>query len=291
MDRVGIWTTALDALPVGAALEAAAEIEELGYGALWYGEAYGREALTTAALLLGATSRMTVATGIASIYGRDPMAAGAASRTLAAAYPGRFLLGLGVSHRPLVERVRGHTYDQPLAAMRGYLAAMDEAPYLVAGPPDRAPRVLAALGPRMLELARDAADGAHPYLVTPEHTAVARATLGPGKLLAVEQAAVLSVDPEVVARRAHAHLEVYTGLESYRASWGRQGFDDTDLARGGSDRLKAALVVAGDEAAVRARVEEHLAAGADHVCVQVLADDPFTVPREDWRRLAPALVG
>lgn len=289
LGRVGVWTAALDALPVAEAQEAAVELEELGYGSLWQGEAYGREAFTSAALLLAVTSRVVLATGIASIYGRDAVTANAAARTLLGAYPDRFLLGLGVSHPPLVERMRGHAYDRPLAAMTAYLDALDAAPFLAVGPEQRPPRVLAALGPRMLELARTRADGAHPYLVTPEHTARAREILGPGRLLAVEQAVVLSTDPEVVRRRAHWHLEIYTGLANYRASWRRLGFDESDFGRGGSDRLKAALVVGGEEAAA-ARVAEHLDAGADTVCVQVLGEHPADVPRADWRTLAPALV-
>jgi probable F420-dependent oxidoreductase len=146
--------------------------------------------------------------------------------------------------------------------------------------------VLAALGPKMLELARDRAAGAHPYLVTPEHTAQARRLLGDGPLLAVEQAVVLTDDADVVRTRAHWHLEIYTGLANYRASWLRQGFADDDLVRGGSDRLKGAMVVAGEDAIAR-RVREHLDAGADHVCLQVLGDDVFTPPVDDWARLAP----
>jgi probable F420-dependent oxidoreductase len=287
----GLWTTALDGLPVAAAREAVAELDALGYDALWFGEAYGREAFTAAQLYLEASSRMVVATGIANIYGRDAVAANAASRLLSEAYPGRFLLGLGVSHAPLVERMRGHSYDRPVAAMTEYLDAMDAAPYAAAGPDEPATRVLAALGPRMLELSRDRAQGAHPYLTLPEHTASARAILGPDRLLAVEVSAVLSDDRETWLRRAHAHLEIYTGLPNYRNSWTRQGFSEEDYVRGGSERLKDALVVHGDEDAVVRRVREHLDAGADHVCVQVLGDAPLEPPREDWRRLAPALAG
>lgn len=286
---VGIWTAALDALEVPAAREQVAALDEQGWDALWFGEAYGREAFTAASIYLASSQRMAVATGIASIYGRDAVSANAAARTLEAAFPGRFVLGLGVSHAPLVERMRGHSYDKPIAAMTEYLEALDAAPFLAAGGAEASPRVLAALGPKMLELSRDRASGAHPYLVTPEHTATAREVLGEGPLLAVEQAVVLSDDPEVVRRRAHWHLEIYTGLPNYRNSWLRQGFTEADAVRGGSDRLKAALVVGGDEQAVRERVQAHLDAGADHVCLQVLGDDAFTVPTEDWARLAPAV--
>jgi probable F420-dependent oxidoreductase len=285
---VGLWTTALDALEIPAAREQVAELDAQGWDALWFGEAYGREAFTAASLYLAASQRMAVATGIASIYGRDAVSANAAARTLEAAFPGRFVLGLGVSHAPLVERMRGHSYGKPVAAMTEYLDALDAAPYLAAGGATP-PRVLAALGPKMLELSRDRAAGAHPYLVTPEHTASARETLGPQALLAVEQAVVLSDDREVVRRRAHWHLEIYTGLPNYRNSWLRQGFSEDDAVRGGSDRLKDALVVGGDEEAILARVRAHLDAGADHVCLQVLGDEPFTAPREDWARLASAV--
>ena len=287
---VGLWTAALDALPLARALEVVGELDEQGWAALWFGEAYGREAFTAAQLYLGASRRMLVATGIASIYGRDAVAAAAASRTLATAYPGRFLLGLGVSHAPLVERMRGHAYGKPVTAMREYLDVMDAAPYAVAGDEQPAPRVLAALGPRMLELARERSAGAHPYLVTPQHTALAREVLGPEAILAVEQAGVVGEDVEQWRARAHAHLEIYTGLPNYRESWRRQGFSEPDWVRGGSERLKEAMVPRGVEA-VRARVQEHLDAGASTVCVQVLGADAFAVPESDWRTLAPALLG
>lgn len=290
LGRVGLWTATLDGVPAAEAREIAAEVEALGYGALWFGEAYGREAFTQAGVLLSSTERMTIATGIASIYARDAVTANAAARTLDAAHPGRFLLGLGVSHVPIVEGVRGHDYGKPLSAMRAYLDRMDAAPFMVAdATPEPPPRVLAALGPKMLALSGERAQGAHPYLTTPEHTRQAREILGVGPVLAVEQAVVLTRDRETATARAHQHLEIYTGLPNYRSSWLRQGFEEADFVRGGSQRLKDALVVWGDEAAIRARVDEHLAAGADHVCVQVLGDELFSPPREDWRRLAPAL--
>ena len=155
----------------------------------------------------------------------------------------------------------------------------------------RPPTVLAALGPRMLGLARDRTAGAHSYLVTPAHTASARGTLGPGPLLVVEQAAVLGADRTEGLRRAHDHLDIYTGLPNYRNSWMRQGFSDEDFVRGGSERLADALVVRGDEAAIAARVREHLEAGADHVLLQVLGVDLGQVPMEEWRALAPAVAG
>jgi probable F420-dependent oxidoreductase len=285
---VGLWTAALDVLEPSAARDQVTALDEQGWDALWFGEAYGREAFTAAALYLSASRRLTVATGIASLYGRDAVAANAAGRLLEGLHPGRFVLGLGVSHAPLVERMRGHAYGRPLSAMREYLDAMDAAPCLAAGADVPPPRVLAALGPAMLALARDRAQGAHPYLTTPEHTASAREVLGPGPLLAVEQSVVLSDDLDVVRERAHWHLEIYTGLPNYRNSWLRQGFSDDDFPRGGSDRLKSALVVGGEQA-IADRVREHLDAGADHVCLQVLGADATDVPADDWARLAPVV--
>lgn len=291
LGRVGVWTAGFDGVPVPAAQEAAAALEEAGYGALWFGEAYGRESLTQAAVLLAATRRAVVATGITSIHGRDPVAARSAQATLLSAHPDRFLLGLGVSHRPMVERFRHGDYGSPLTSMRSYLDGMDAITPVAADGDLPAPRVLAALGPRMTALAGERAAGAHPYLVTPEHTAWARDVLGPEPLLAVEQAVVLTDDADVARERAHTHLEIYTGLPNYRRSWERQGFDEDagDFVRGGSQRLKDALVAWGDEDACLAAVQSHLDAGADHVCVQVLGDHPLALPTDDLLRLAPAL--
>ncbi|MEX1178364.1 MAG: TIGR03620 family F420-dependent LLM class oxidoreductase [Nitriliruptor sp.] len=284
---VGIWTGGLDGLPVAEAGAFAAEIERLGAGGLWYGEAYGRESFAQAALCLDATERLVVGSSIASIYARDALAARGAQATTLARHPERFVLGLGVSHAPLVERLRGHEYGRPLAAMRTYLEALDQAaPVVVDAGPSR-PRMLAALGPRMLELSAELADGALPYLTLPEHTAQARATLGPDKLLVVEHGAVLTEDPEEARRRTHTHLEVYTGLPNYRASWTRQGFDDDDYVRGGSDRLKDAMVTSGLEA-THARIREHLDAGADQVSVQVLGAHPLDAALGDVTRLLEA---
>jgi probable F420-dependent oxidoreductase len=288
--KVGLWTGALEAVEPARLAETAAQIEALGYGALWYGEAWGREAFTQAAILLSGTSRLVVGTGIANIYARDAAASANGGRALRAAYDNRFVLGLGVSHKPLVERMRGHEYASPIETMAAYLQAMDTVPYMSSGPSDQAPRVLAALGPKMLTLAATAADGAHPYLVTPEHTASARSTMGEGPLLIVEQAVALVDDEDEFVRRAHEHLNIYTGLPNYKNSWKRQGFTDDDFGRGGSRRLKDAMVVWGDEAKVKARVQEHLDAGADQVLLQVLGADLGEVPMDDWARIAPAVL-
>ena len=282
--------TPVEQQPWAAIAEAAAELDELGYGALWFPESRGREAFAQAALLLSATRRIAIAPGIANIYARDAVAIAAGQRTLCEAFPGRFLLGIGVSHRPSVEGIRGHTYGPPLATMRAYLEAMDAAPY---APPRDAdePRVLAALGPKMLELSRDRAAGAHPYFVPVEHTQQARKVLGPGPLLAPEQAVVLERDPNRAREIARAHTAPYLGLENYTNNLRRLGYGDDDLANGGSDRLVDAIVGWGSLNDVVARVRAHLDAGADHVCVQVLPSDPAGMPRREWRELAEALIG
>jgi len=193
--QYGIWTFSLDMVPSSQAAEHVGELEALGYGAVWIPEAVGREAFTSAALLLRGGSTITVATGIASIYARDPMAAAAAHKTVTEAYPDRFLLGLGVSHQVMVEGIRGHDYSKPYSAMVAYLDAMDQAMFMAAGPTNEPQRMLAALGPRMLRLSAEKTAGAFPYFQVPEHTASARETLGEGPLLAVEKAVVLETDP------------------------------------------------------------------------------------------------
>ena len=280
----------LDLLPVSRVLELGSELDDLGYGSLWFGEAYGGESLTTATMLAGATRSIVIGTGIASIYARGPMATAAGARTVHALSMGRFVLGLGVSHQPLVERDRKMAYVPPVAAMRGYLDGIDSAPYLGANV-ELPPIVLAALGPQMLRLSRERAAGAHPYLVTPEHTHRARDALGQPSLLVVEQAVVLNQERDEALRRAHGHLDIYTGLANYRNNWLREGFSEEDFVRGGSDRLAQALVVIGDEEAVLQKVNDHLDAGADHVCLQVLGANLAEAPFAEWRLLAPALTG
>ena len=289
--EIGLWISSSDLnfVPAPQAREVVAEIEELGYAALWFGEALGREAFTNASMFLSATSRLMVATGIANIFVRDAWATNAAAKTLAGAFPERFVLGLGVSHRPMVE-MRGHDYRSPLSTMRAYLEDMHEARFEAAQPEHDSPWLLAALGPKMLELSRDLADGAHPYLVTPQHTAEAREILGGGPLLAVEQAVIPTTDREEALRLARSHLSRYMRLPNYRNSWLRQGFTEEDLSDGGSERLAEGLVVWGSESDIRERVREHLSAGADQVCVQVVAEGPIDGLKEQWRALAPALL-
>lgn len=273
LGRTGVWTSGLDGLPADEVGTAAARVEAAGAGSLFFGEAYGREAFTQAGLALAGTSTLVVGTGIANIHARDPVASRAAQATLAASSHDRFVLGLGVSHRPIVEGMRKHDYGSPLATMRGYLEGLAETQPFVPDPAS-GPVLVAALGPRMLALAGELADGAHPYLTTPEHTATAREALGPDKLLVVEQAASLVDDPDEHRRRAHTHLEIYTGLPNYRNSWARLGFGEEDFVRGGSPRLRDALVPHGLDASAAA-VRAHLDAGADHVVVQVLGEHPL----------------
>ena len=287
---IGIWTAQLDYQPIAKAKEAAAELEQLGFGAIWFPESVGREALTHAALLLGATRRIVIATGIANIYARDPVTMAAAQKTLTETYPQRFVLGLGVSHIPLVEQIRGHRYGKPVASMRAYLDGMDRAPYRAVPPPVRPIRVLAALGPQMLRLAAERADGAHPYFVPPEHTRRAREILGNDRLLAVEQAIVLETNSVKARETARRHTSTYLKLPNYVNNLRRLGFKDEDLVDGGSDRLVDAIVAWGDMTAVIDRVRAHQSAGADHVCIQALPSDPQALPMPQWRELASALL-
>lgn len=289
--RIGIWAGVLDAHPTRHVQVACRELEAMGYPTLWIPEAVGRDPFVAAGTLLAATERLRLATGIANIYARDPMTTVACQRTLAEAYPGRFLLGLGVSHHHLVERLRKHDYSKPLSYMQEYLRAMDEAMFAAVGPAEDPGRVIAALGPRMLETAAAQASGAHPYLTTPEHTARARATMGPDALLAPEQMVVLETDADAARAIARQGLAVYLRAPNYQRNLRTLGFDDSDWAdpKAASDRLVDGLVAWGSTAAVRDRVAEHHAAGADHVCVQVLRAD-LTIPVAEWRELAGALL-
>ena len=273
LGRVGVWWSALGRRTADEERAVARELEALGYPALWFGEANaGKEAFAHAGILLAATERIMVLTGIASIYARDAVAMRNGSYALAEAYPGRFGLGIGVSHAPMVE-ARGREYLKPIAAMRAYLDELDAAAY-EPPPPDEPPALLlAALRPAMLELARDRSDGAHPYLVTPGHTQRARALLGPAAILAPEQGFVLERDPLRARTIARRHLSAYLRMPNYRASWLEEGFDETDLAGEGSDRLVDGLVAWGDAETVAARVRAHLDAGADHVCMQPVAPE------------------
>ena len=236
LGKIGVWQF-LDALPAKAAAEAAKRVEDLGYSALWIPETIGRHPFVSASWLLANTSSLVIATGIANIYHREPGVTLAAQMTLAEQSGGRFLLGLGVSHKPLVEGVRGLAYGKPVQTMRAYLDAIATSPYSSISPERAPPIVIAALGPKMLELARDSADGAHPYFVSPAHTRNARQILGEAPWLCVEQKVVLEQDMDKARAAARGAFGIYSSLPNYRNNWKRMGFEDADIDDGGSDAL------------------------------------------------------
>jgi probable F420-dependent oxidoreductase len=271
------------------AQDVAREIESLGYGSLFIPEIGFKDALVESAAFLTATERLVVGTGIANIHVRIPSAAEVGARTLNNLFPRRFILGLGVSHAPLVEGNIGGSYQRPLATMRTYLDRMAAVPDAFEPGAGRPVRLLAALGPKMIELSGTDADGAHPYLVLPEQTRVTREILGQDKWIVSEQAVTVGGAPDEQLQWAHAHLDAYSGLPNYRNSWLRQGFDESDLVRGGSDRVARGLVGMGSVDDAAASVRAHLDAGADHVVVQVLGADPTADPLPSLRTLAAAL--
>jgi probable F420-dependent oxidoreductase len=281
---LGIWSGELRfARDRGAAREAAAELDALGFGALWLpgGTGTGAPLLDVAGEILDAAPRAVVATGVLSIWVQDAASAGAAQARLRERHPGRFLLGLGSSHAELLDDPGARErLARPFTEMSRYLDELD-----VACPGAQGERVLAALRPRMLGLARDRCLGSHPYLVTPDHTAAAREVLGAGPLLGPEQTVVLETDPARAREIARAFLATYLGLPNYMGNLLRFGFDESDLRDGGSDRFVDAVVGWGDEAAIASRIAAHREAGADHVALQVLAGRRG-LPLEEWRRLA-----
>lgn len=279
---LGVWCTT-DGLDAAAAAVLAAEIEQLGYSALWVPEALGRDPFAHLAHLADHTTALVLATGIASIHHRHPGAMRQGADTIAEQTGGRFVLGLGVSHAPLVEGVRGLEYRRPLETMRSYVDAVEAAPYLGPAPAAPAPRVLAALGPKMLTLAGERADGALTYWGTPEHTSAARRALGDTGLLCVEQKVVLTSDAASARATAQQALGMYRTLPNYRNHWRRLGFSDADID-GGSDAFVDALVAWGEASAVARRLAAHRDAGADHVCIQPMT--PGAALRADRAALA-----
>ncbi|MDD9937509.1 MAG: TIGR03620 family F420-dependent LLM class oxidoreductase [Myxococcales bacterium] len=279
---LGVWF-GIDGLPRARAVDFVQSLERWGYSALWTPEAVGRDPFTLIAYLGARTEKLIFATGIANIYARDPMTMRASHKTLSELLPGRFILGLGASHEHLVSKLRGHTYEKPVPAMRRFLEAFEGALYM--GPPadQDAPVVLAALRKYMLRLAGQATAGAHPYLVPPEHTRHAREVLGEGPLLCVEQKIIAQTDPDRARALARKVLKMYIRLPNYQNNLRDYGFDDGDFADGGSDRLVDALVAWGDLDAIRARIQAHLDAGADHVCIQPF--DPTGGPAPDMELL------
>jgi probable F420-dependent oxidoreductase len=285
---IGIWQGLLDAHPAAVVRDVVAELDDRGWPCLWIPETVSRDPFVSAAVVLGATRELRVATGIASIWARDAMTTSNATKTLNEAYDGRFLLGLGVSHHTITEWVRKHDYSKPYSTMRQYLERMDKSMFKGVEPAEPPSRVLAALGPRMLELSAELADGCHPYFVPVEHTAIARQAVGPDKLVAVEQMVVLETDPSTARDIARKHMKVYLGLPNYANNLIRLGFTQDELDDA-TDRVVDAIVAWGTVDDVVRRVGEHRDAGASHVCIQVLQADPTAIPRQAWADLADAL--
>ena len=266
LGKLGVWYFT-DGMSATAAAAFAQRVEGLGYDVLWLPETIGRHPFVHAGWLLANTEKLILATGIASIYNRDAGSTAAAARSLAEQSGGRFILGLGVSHRPMVEAIRGHEYGRPVATMQRYLEEMKRALYRAAPPPEEPPVVLAALGLNMLSLAGTATRGALPYLTTPEHTAIARETMGPSAWLCVEQKVILEADAGKARELARQAVGGYIGLTNYRNNWLRLGFEPDEIDRC-SDRFIDALFAWGGENEIAARLHAHLDAGASHVCVQ-----------------------
>jgi probable F420-dependent oxidoreductase len=282
----GIWSGGLRYGDAGEAVEAAGELESLGYSALWIPDT-GGDLFESLERLLGATTRITVASGILNLWMHTPEETAAAYARFTETYGDRLLIGIGVSHAPLIDAAEPGRYRNPLASTAAFLDGLDAAVHPL--PSDR--RVLAALGPKMLELARQRTAGTHPYNVTPEHTALARIAMGADGLVLPEQAVALERDPSRARALGRAHLSFYFALPNYVNNLRRLGFGDGDFADGGSDRLVDALVAWGDDDSIRQRIDAHRAAGADHVCIQVLTDATATsLPLAQWRQLAPVLV-
>ncbi len=275
--ELGVWSW-LDAYSAPEAAEFARKIEDWGYSALWVPEAVGRDPFTILAYIAAQTERLVLATGIANIYARDPMTMKAIHQTMSELAPGRFVLGIGVSHSHLVSKVRGHEYRKPLSAMRSYLDAMESALYMGRVPEEPAPIVLAALRDKMLGLAQSRVRGAHPYLVPPEHTARARDVMGPDAWLCPEQMVMFEADASAAREAARKALAVYIGLPNYQNNLLQFGFSEADFADRGSDRLVDSLVVWGNEETIADRIQAHRDAGADHVCIQPLSPDGSPVP-------------
>lgn len=285
---LGVWSW-LDGLAAPALADFARRVEGWGYSALWFPEAVGRDPFSAIGWLAAQCKALRFATGIANIYARDAMSMRAIAQTMGELCGGRFVLGLGVSHAPMVAGLRGHTYGKPVATMRGYLEAMAAATYRGPAPANETPVLLAALRPKMLALAAELANGAHPYNTTPEHTARAREILGASALLAPEQMALLETDAAKARAVARRNLAVYLPLPNYQNCWKWLGFGDADFQDGGSDRLVDAVVAWGDEDAIAARIQQHRDAGADHVCIQTFRPDGEPGPDERLLEiLAPA---
>jgi probable F420-dependent oxidoreductase len=276
--KLGIWFF-LDAMTASETVEFARKAEKLGYGAMWIPEAVGREPFAHAGYLAAHTERIVFATGIANIWARDPITMSAASKTVAEVSGGRFLLGIGVSHKPLVSNLRGHSYDKPYSYMKDYLPKMKSALYRAPAPKEDVPVVLAALHPKMLQLAATEANGTHTYFVPPEHTAKARAAIGPKPWICAAQAVILETDPEKARKMARTYMKTYVPrLPNYTNNLKALGWKDEEFQNGCSDALVDAIVAWGTEDKIRARIDAHLNAGASHVCILPLRADNESLP-------------
>jgi probable F420-dependent oxidoreductase len=279
----GVWYFT-DGMNADDAAGFAARVEALGYSTLWLPETTGRDPFAHIAFLATHTSTLRFATGIANVFHRHPGMMTQVANTLAEQTGGRFLLGLGVSHAPMVAGLRKLDYANPLGQMRAYLDGMDASPYTARRPATAPQRVLAALGPKMLELSAERADGAHPYWTTPEHTALARDILGPEKLLCVEQKVVLTTNATHARAAAALAIGVYDKLPNYRNNWLRLGFTDEQIDQR-DPAFVDAVVAWGTPAQVADRVRAHYDAGATHVCIQPLSPDPEQPRALDWGAL------
>ena len=266
LGKLGVWFF-LDNLNSHDSAETAKKIESLGYSAFWLPETVGKNPLILASWLLSQTTNLVVATGIANIYNREPGVALAAQNSLAEQSNGRFLLGLGVSHKPLVEGLRGLNYGPPVKTMKDYLEKMEASPYTAITHPEKPPTVIAALGPKMLELAASKCNGAHPYFSSPEHTAMARSIMGPDAWLCVEQKVILEEDPSKARTLARANATMYQSLPNYRNNWLRMGLTEEDITQS-SDKFIDTTFAWGNPTQIKSRIDEHFDAGASHVCIQ-----------------------
>jgi probable F420-dependent oxidoreductase len=284
LGKIGIWSAALRRSELSAVVEACAELDELGFGALWFPGGDRADFAERMLAMLGATRRAVIAPGIVSVWTHPASEIAAEHQTFLRAGPGRWLLGLGVSHAHAVERI-GLNYDKPIQKLRRYLDELDAA----SPPVPKDERIIAALGPVALKLSGERSLGTHPYFVPVAHTRVARETLGPGKLIATEQMVALETDPTAARALARQHMAMYLAAPNYANNLLRLGYPQSEIDNGGSDRLVDDIVAWGSPEQVLQRVREHLDAGADHVCIQVLSPDRGTLAMSEWRQLAAAM--
>ena len=277
LGKLGVWAS-IDNMTAPDAVKFAQQLEQWGYSALWIPEAVGRDPFSIISFMAAYTEKLIFATGIANIYARDPMSMNAIHSTVAELAPDRFIMGLGVSHAPLVKDIRGHDYQKPVTTMRNYLESMESALYMSATAAEPAPILLGALRQNMLKLSAEKTTGAHPYFVPTAHTSWAREILGEDAWLCPEQMLLLETDANKARTMARTHMAIYIGLDNYKNNLKQFGFSDTDFENGGSDALVDAIFGWGDEQALKDRIQAHWDAGANHVCIQTFQDGANTGP-------------